>query len=177
MSDLSGQHPPPEPIVLRVIDGVTQGMNIVGSCLIVALMVLVGIDVLGRNLMGAPVAGVPEVVTLSIVAIVFLQIPQALRQGRVTSSEAVRMMLQRRAPGVARIMDDLFDLCGAAVTGIIVWTTWPLFIKAWQNNDFIGAIGEFTAPTWPVKLIIVAGGSTLILQFLLRIYRRHWGGA
>jgi TRAP-type C4-dicarboxylate transport system permease small subunit len=171
----ANQHPQRDPVLLRLIDGVTQGMNIIGSCLIIALMCLVGLDVLGRNLMGSPVSGVPEIVTLSIVAIVFLQIPQALRQGRITSSEAVRMLLARHAPGIGRLLDDLVDLCGVCVTGIIVWTTWFLLVKSWNNNDFIGAIGEFTAPTWPVKLIIVSGGFTLILQFLLRIYRRHRG--
>jgi len=163
-----------EPVLLRMIDGLTQGLNIIGSCLIIGLMALVGIDVLGRNLAGAPVSGVPEIVTLSIVAIVFLQIPQALRQNRITSSEAVRTILMRHAPRLGRCLDSVFDLCGVFITGIIVWTTWPLFLKSWKNADFVGAIGEFTAPTWPVKLIILIGGGTLVLQFLIRIYRRHF---
>jgi TRAP-type mannitol/chloroaromatic compound transport system permease small subunit len=162
-----------EPLPLRVIDAVTQGLNVLGSCLIVALMVLVGIDVAGRDLFGAPVAGVPEIVTLSIVAIVFLQIPQALKVGRMTRSEAVSALLAERAPQVGRALDTVFDLLGIAVVAVIVNTTWPLFVQAWDRNDFIGAIGEFTAPTWPVKLTIVVGGSVLILQFGLRIFRRY----
>lgn len=159
--------------LLRVIDAITQGLNIAGSCLILALMVLIGIDVAGRNLFGIPLPGVPEIVTLSIVAIVFLQIPQVMREDRMTKTEALGAILAARAPRLARMLESLFDLVGAAVVGVIVWSTWPLFVKAWTKNDFIGAIGQFTAPTWPVKLMIIIGGSLLILQFLIRILRRH----
>lgn len=162
-----------EVLPLRIINAVTQGLNVLGSCLIIALMVLVGIDVIGRNLFGAPVSGVPEVVTLSIVAIVFLQIPQALREGRMTRSEAVDAVLKRWLPGVAKALDTLFDVLSIAVVTVIVWATWPLFTRAWIRSDFIGAIGEFTAPTWPVKLTIIVGGTVLILQFAIRILRRY----
>lgn len=173
MTSALEQIPQRDHVLLRIVDGLTQGLNVIGSCLIVALMALVGLDVLGRNLAGTPVSGVPEIVTLSIVAIVFLQIPQALRQGRITSSEALRTILMRHVPRLGRCLDSVFDLCGVFITGIIVWTTLPLFTKSWKTGDFVGAIGEFTAPTWPVKLIILIGGSTLVLQFLIRIYRRH----
>ena len=162
-----------DPALVRLIDGLTQGLNVLGSLLIVALMVLVGLDVLGRNLANAPIKGVPEIVTLSIVAIVFLQIPQALRMGRMTRSDAVLGMITRRSPKIGRAFETLFDLAGALVIGLIVWSTWPLLVRAWSRGDFIGAIGEFTAPTWPVKAIIVLGGATLIAQFLLNIWRRY----
>ena len=49
-------------------------------------MVLINIDVFSRYLFNAPVTGVPLVITLSIIAIVFLQLAAALRGGRVTRS-------------------------------------------------------------------------------------------
>lgn len=162
-----------EPIALRLIDGVTQALNVLGSCLIIALMVLVGIDVFGRNLFGKPVSGVPEIVTLSIVAIVFLQIPQALKTGRMTRSDAILQLIKKKSVATAKALDTMFDLLGMLVVGVIVWTTWPLFVRAWTRNDFIGAVGEFTAPTWPLKLTIIIGGSVLVLQFALNILRRY----
>ena len=157
---------------LRLLDGITQGLNVLGSVLILALMMLVGVDVAGRNLMGAPVAGVPELVTLSIVAIVFLQIPQALRAGRLTRSDALPQWLARTRPGLGRWLETLFDLISMAVVWVIVSTTWPIFTRAWERGEFIGAMGDFTAPTWPVKLTILVGGTMLTLQFAARILRR-----
>jgi len=159
-------------LAVRIIDALSQALNILGSLLIMALMILVAMDVVGRNFFGTPVSGVPEIVTLSIVAIVFLQVPQSLREGRIPRSDGLASIIAARNPRASLVLETIFDLAGIAVIAIIVWTTWPILVKAWVRNDFVGAIGEFTAPTWPVKAIIVAGGSVLILQFGLRIYRR-----
>lgn len=158
--------------VLRVLDAATQASNVLGSLLIVVLMVLVGIDVAGRNLAGAPLPGVPEMVTLSIVAIVFLQIPQAMRAGRMTRSDAFLQWLARRSPGASRLLQTLFDILGIAVVWVIVSATWPLLTRAWDRSEFIGSLGDFTAPVWPVKLTIVVGGTLLMAQFAARIWRR-----
>lgn len=162
-----------EPLALRALDALTQGLNVIGSVLILLLMVLVGVDVLGRNLAGAPVAGVPEMVTLSIVAIVFLQIPAALRAGRMTRSDALLQTLAKRRSGLSRALETLFDLAGMAVISIIVYASWPMLLRAWTRSDFIGAVGSFTAPTWPVKAMLIIGATVLILQFAARIWRRY----
>jgi TRAP-type mannitol/chloroaromatic compound transport system permease small subunit len=140
-------------------------------------MLLIGADVAGRVLLGAPLAGVPELVALSIVAIVFLQSPAALRAGRFTRAEVVLTPLARRAPRAALALETVFDLAGAAVVAIIVGTTWPMLTDAWLRGHFVGAIGAFTAPVWPVKAVVVAGGGVLMLQFLARAVRRHVGAA
>ena len=139
---------------LRVLDGVTLAANVVGSCLIVGLIALITADVIGRNFFGAPVAGVPEIVSLSIVAIVFLQAPQALRAGRLTRSDGVIDVLKARSPRVAMALETLFDLVGAAVLGAILYSHWPIMTRAWARGDFVGAVGNFTAPTWPVKAML-----------------------
>jgi TRAP-type mannitol/chloroaromatic compound transport system permease small subunit len=166
---------PREPLALRLLDGATTGLNVLGSSLILVLMILVGVDVAGRNLAGAPVSGVPELVALSIVAIVFLQIPQALRAGRMTRSDAFLTWLARRRPGLARGLSTLFDLAAIAIVGVIVHATWPIFTRAWTRGEFVGAVGDFTAPVWPVKLTLLIGGTMLVLQFAARIWRRHAG--
>ena len=162
-----------DPLPLRLLDTVTSALNVLGSSLILVLMALVGIDVAGRNLLGAPVAGVPELVTLSIVAIVFLQISAALRAGRMTQSDGFLNWLTARAPRAGKALATLFDLAGIAVLWVIVSTTWPLFTRAWARGEFIGALGDFTAPVWPVKLTLMVGGTVLMLQFAARIWRRY----
>ena len=165
--------PQREPFPLRLLDSLTQGLNVTGSSLILLLMVLVGVDVAGRNLAGNPISGVPELVTLSIVAIVFLQIPAALRQGRMTQSDAFLGWLIRSYPMVGKTLATAFDVIAIAVIWVIVKTTWPIFTRAWERGEFIGAVGDFTAPVWPVKFILIVGGTVLILQFGARIWRRY----
>ena len=56
----------------RIIDFLTKVLYMLGTGLILLLVLLINSDVVGRALFGAPVSGVPEMVSLSIVAIVFL---------------------------------------------------------------------------------------------------------
>lgn len=168
---MSGQTQPQRgALALRALDALTQAFNVAGSLLILGLMLLIGADVAGRNILGQPVPGVPELVSLSIVAIVFLQVPQALRKGRIARSEALLAVLPRPA---SRAVQTLFDLAGVAAVTVIVWTTWPIFLRALERGEFVGAIGDITFPIWPVKLCILAGGTLLALQFAARIWRRH----
>ncbi len=167
-----GGKPQREALPLRILDHVTQGLNVAGSVLILLLMGLVGLDVAGRNLLASPISGVPELVTLSIVAIVFLQVPAALRQGRMTQSDAFLNWLHRAAPALGKTLATMFDLVAIALIWAIVRSTWPIFTRAWERDEFIGAVGDFTAPVWPVKLILIVGGFVLVLQFAARIWRR-----
>ena len=164
---------PRDPALLRILDGCTQAANVAGSCLIVGLVVLIGADVLGRNLFAAPISGVPEMVKLSIVAIVFLQAPQALKAGRMTRSDALIDRLNARRPAVGGALETVFDLLAMGVVGAIFYATWPIFTRSWARGDFVGAVGDFTAPTWPVKLMILIGAALLTLQFAARILRRY----
>ncbi len=166
-----------DPAILRWLDRLTQVANIFGSVLISGLVVLICADVLGRNLLNTPISGVPEMVTLSIVAIVFLQAPQALRAGRMTRSDAVLRMIEARSAKVAATLETVFDLLAMVVVGAIIYATYPIFLRAWSRDEFIGAAGDFTAPTWPVKLMILIGAGLLALQFAGRIIRRFRTGA
>ncbi len=155
----------------RVLDAATQVLNVMGTALIVGLMLLIGGDVVGRNLFDAPIAGVPELVALSIVAIVFLQVPQTLRAGRFTRSDALLGAAIGFAPRTARAMEIVFDLSAIFLLGALLYASWPLFTQSWNNNTFVGAIGDFTAPVWPVKLVICVGTLMLMAQFAARIAR------
>lgn len=163
-------------LALRGLDGATVAINVLGTLLIVAIMLLIGADVLARNLFNAPISGVPEMVALSIVAIVFLQVPQTLRADRFTRSTAVLDAIRRRAPRVALVMETVFDIAAILLLGALLYASWPLFTQSWEKDTFVGAIGNFTAPVWPVKLIICVGTAMLMAQFAARIVRL-WSAA
>jgi len=150
-----------------MIDGVTRGLNMLGTVLILLLVVLINSDVVGRSLFGHPVSGVPEMVSLSIVAIVFLQIGQTVVVGRLTRSDALLTIIARKWPRVRQGMELVFNLMAAALLAILFSSSLSLFEKSWRKQTFIGSIGDFTAPVWPVKLLILVGCAVLVLQFLL----------
>lgn len=160
---------------LRLLDRATQGANVVGTMLIAGLVGLICFDVVGREAFGSPLKGVPEMVSLSIVAIVFLQVPQALRAGRLTRSDGVIKVLHARRPKLAATLETLFELLGFAVAATIIYAHWPILTRAIERGDFVGSTGNLTIPTWPVKAMILLGCILLALQFLARILRRFLG--
>ncbi|EKF42327.1 hypothetical protein NA8A_12280 [Nitratireductor indicus C115] len=161
--------------VTRALDVVIDGMNLVGSLLIGGLVLLVSTDVALRNIANSPLIGVPEIVALSIVGIVFLQLPYAMRENRLTRSDAIPDMLVRRNPSLHRWMEVIFNLVALVVVALILGFTWPLAEKAFANNLFIGATGTFTAPLWPVRIAVIVSCVVMLLQ-LLRHVSRQMGG-
>lgn len=164
--------PHEEPLPLRLLDHATQALNVIGSVLILGLVLLVGADIFGRNLLARPLMGVAEMVSISIVVIVFLQIPQVVRMGRLSRSEFLEVVLLRHAPRSVPVLNTLFDIIGILMMAAVVWGTWPLLQRSLRLGEYFGAIGSFTAPTWPIRVAILLGGTMLILQLMARIWRR-----
>ncbi len=153
--------------IRRIIDRMTLGLNILGTALIVMLVILINSDIIGRTVFEAAISGVPEMVSLSIVAIVFLQIAQTVVVGRLTRSDALISVAARKWPRFHRILEACFNLLSAGLLVILFSASLPLFEKSWKKQTFIGSIGDFTAPVWPVKFLILVGCVALIFQFLL----------
>ena len=62
-------------------------MNSIGTAWVFVLLIIINLDIGGRALFNHPIRGVPEIVALSIVACVFLQIAHTLKVGRLTRSD------------------------------------------------------------------------------------------
>ena len=163
-------------VAVRVLDAVIDAMNLIGSGLIVLLVLLIGADIALRNLADSPVIGVPEIVSLSIVGIVFLQLPYTVRAGRLTRSDALLNLLRARHDRVRRWCDATFDLAAMAMAGLILRFSWPLMDKAIRDGLFVGARGTFTAPTWPVRVAVVIATTVLMLQLARQILTGQRGG-
>jgi TRAP-type mannitol/chloroaromatic compound transport system permease small subunit len=142
-----------------------DGLNGVGSAIIIAIMVLVCADVAARGLFNHPIDGVAELVALAIVAIVFLQLASTLRHGRMTRADLFIAGFRQRRPLPGGILEAVFDIAGIAVCVIIIWASWPKFIASWVDNEFIGIQGQFTAPTWPVRGIVILGAGLGAVQY------------
>jgi TRAP-type mannitol/chloroaromatic compound transport system permease small subunit len=146
---------------------VVQALNALGTLWIVALMLLINTDVLGRNLLGAPVRGVTELVSLSIVGIVFLQLADTLHSGRITRADVLLQGLQRTRPVLAAVLHAAFHLVGAVLMATILWAAWPSLWESIQMREYVGAIGDFTAPVWPVRVLMLVGLAATFVTFVL----------
>lgn len=155
----------PLPLGVHLLTG---AMNALGTLWILALMVLINVDVAGRNLFAAPLRGVPELTALSIVGIVFLQLADTLHRGRFTRAEVLLGRLEKTRPVVADLLHALYHGVGAALMVVILWASWAPLAESVRIREYTGAIGDFQAPVWPIRLITLLGlGVTALCYALL----------
>jgi TRAP-type mannitol/chloroaromatic compound transport system permease small subunit len=146
---------------------VTQALNAMGTLLIIGLMLLINSDIIGRTGFDAPLRGVTELVSLSIVGIVFLQLADTLRCGRFTRADMLLDQLKRDRPVFAARLQAVYHLAGAVLMVVILWAAWPSLIGSIASREYVGALGDFTAPVWPVRLMMLVGLATTALTFLM----------
>jgi TRAP-type C4-dicarboxylate transport system permease small subunit len=146
-------------------------LNSIGTLWIFALMVVICSDVVGRTAFNSPLPGVLELVRLSIVGIVFIQLGHTLRAGRITRADNLIHILQRRLPRFGYGMQVLFEVAGTGVFIVLFQASLPLFLRSWASGEYAGIEGYITYPIWPVRLIILIGSACTGLQFLLFAWR------
>lgn len=169
--------------------------NAVGTVVIFLLVGIMNFDVIARGVFHAPLRGVVELVIFSLVLIVFLQLPDVVRNNRLTRSDGFLVLAEQRFPAFANILARSIDLAAAIFMGLIAWTYWPEFVESIESCHFItppefgpvpsgdllvdlktafarceyfGTPGIFTAPWWPAKFAIVFSVSLCCIMFLFK---------
>lgn len=154
---------------LRAFGALVSGMNAAGTCWIVVLMLLINVEAIGRSAFNEPIIGVIEMIEISIVGIVFMQLADSLRQGVLTRSDGLYNQVMQRKPRVAHGMGLITCLLGAVFMLVILWGSVPFLAQVWNENWYIGVEGMFTAPVWPVQLMIVIAIAVTMTQFAVQI--------
>jgi TRAP-type mannitol/chloroaromatic compound transport system permease small subunit len=134
---------------------IASGANAVGTVVVLILVLVLNSDVISRGMFHHPIRGVHEVVQFSMVLIVFLQLPDVVRNDKLTRSDGLFTVLALRFPGIVTFIGRIIDLLAATIMVIIAVSMWPEFVDAWETNHFFGTPGIFTAPWWPVRLVII----------------------
>lgn len=165
--DLDASQPFRDGVPSSPFGKLVDGLNAVGSVVIAVVMVLMCADVLMRNLANKPIDGVAEMVAMSIVVIVFLQLPSTLRHGRMSRADLfIDPFLQRR-PAAGRRLRGIYSFVGVFACGLIAYASWPPLLRAWRNDEFLGIEGVFTFPMWPMRAVVVLGATLAAVQYLL----------
>lgn len=148
---------------------IVDGANAFGSLLIFAIMVLILADVASRNLANKPIHGVAEMVGMSVIVVVFSQLASTVRHNRMARADIFIDGFRQRNPRAGAALTALWSVMGVIACGVILYATWPLLAKAWTGNEFVGTVGLFTFPEWPLRAAIVTGAGLTLLQYVALI--------
>jgi TRAP-type C4-dicarboxylate transport system permease small subunit len=115
--------------------GVSAACGLVAGLSLLAIMLLTGVDVVGRKFFDASLPGALELTELLMVAVIFAALPLVSLQ----SDHVVFDSLDGRlSPGVRRLQQVLVDgMCAASLAGL----AWLLWTKGGQ----LAAYGDTTA--------------------------------
>lgn len=163
-AEIPVQHP-----LKQIAGGIAMAANAAGTFVVILLVAVVNYDIIARGLFNKPFLGAVEVVQFSMVLIVFLQLPDVIRVGRLTRSDGFLGLIAARAPRKGRVLSRVIDLASAVFMGLVVYAMWPEFLEMWHTKDYFGVPGVFTAPWWPVKLVIVLSAALCTVHFLLHV--------
>lgn len=146
-------------------------MNGVGTTLILFLIAVMLIDIGGRLLLSHPLAGVPEMVSMAIIAIVFLQLPHAVASRAMIRSGMLIDALEAERPRLGALVNAACNLVGALVFLAITYASSHFLLRAWRNEDTYGTAGVFEFPQWPLRAVIVVGAFWTAVEFGRLLWR------
>jgi TRAP-type C4-dicarboxylate transport system permease small subunit len=153
----------------RLANGIAISANAVGTLVVLGLVLVVNYDVVARGIFNKPFLGAVEVVQFSMVLIVFLQLPDVVRVNRLTRSDGFLTVLGTRYPRTAHMIREVINTVSAVFMALIAIAIWPEFTEMLETRDFFGIPGVFTAPWWPIKLVIFLSAVLCVIIFTLKV--------
>lgn len=150
-------------MLIRANEWITRALLVVAAVLAFLLSFLVVADVTGRVIFNSPVKGTPEIVSISIVIICWLQAAYAIRSGGMLNVDS---LVSHLPPRVQDALSIAGALLGVAFFGLILWGSYEPAAHAWTSNEFEGE-GALRVPVWPARFLIILGAALAVLNYLL----------
>jgi len=152
-----------------IVTRVAMLANVIGTLVVLVLVCVVNYDVVVRGAGGQPFLGAVELVQFSMVLIVFLQLPDVVRANRLTRSDGFLALAGNRFPKIKKVLDNLINIIACVFMTLIAIAMWPEFVEMFETKDYFGVPGVFTAPWWPIKLVIFLSACLCSVLFAFKV--------
>ena len=131
-----------------------------------ALVFLVLGDIVGRGAFDRPIYGTVEMISASVVIIVFLQAGYAIRSRSMLKADFLVIHLPR---GIQRILLAFSYLLGAAFFTMIITGGWEESIRSFVDGEFEGE-GALRVPSWPARWVVLVGSALATINYCVMAY-------
>ncbi|MCO5072273.1 MAG: TRAP transporter small permease [Rhizobiaceae bacterium] len=125
------------------------------------MMVLMTIDVIGREFMRRPLTGALELIELTLVVTVFAALPLASWRENHIVADLFDPFLSFRVKGILRAVGSFI---GGVVFTLVLPNIWQLAARANQFGDVTPQLG--IPVSWAIVTIFVLCGATALTFFL-----------
>ncbi len=153
--------------VERWLGALATALAVVAGAALVLMMLQTVVDVMMKNILGAPIEGNLEIVSVyHMVALVFLPLAIVeLRHDHIAVDLVVRLFPR----GLRRVTDTLGYLVSALFFAILAWQTWVDAVEAWQIGEIL--MTSILITIWPAKFSLPLGFAAVMLACLLHAWR------
>ena len=149
-------------LIITFSDRLSKVLMVVAAAYAFGLTFLILLNIIDRALFD----GVAEIVTTSIVIIVFLQAGYAIRSRSMLRAD----FLVSRLSGTFQKMLLVFGyLLGAAFFLMVIWGGWEESVRAWVDMNYEGE-GALHVYTWPARWAVMFGSLIALLNYLVLAY-------
>ena len=151
-------------IVTKVSETLSKALMVFAAFWAFFLAFYILTDVVLRNL-NIPIEGTNEIVTNSIVTIVFMQIGYCVHiRGMIRADFLLNVM----GPRLTQSINIIGYALGILFFMWVLYGTWGPAVEAWTTGEFEGE-GAVHMPTWPSRFAIIAGCALASLNYLLML--------
>ena len=150
----------------QVYGRLLDGLMLLACLLLLAMTLIIGADVIGRN---AGRGGIPwsgEVSEDILYLITLLAAPWLLRQGQHIR---VDILLRAVPPRLGWLLEWAGDLLGLACSAYFVWYGWTVLAASYRAGAI--SIKTLVTPEWWMLAPLPAAFLLLALEFVFRMHR------
>ena len=137
----------------RILDRVGQSLLVMAALLGFALPSSSVRTSVGRYFFNSPLKGTPEMVSMAIVIIAYLQACYAIRSGGMIAVDAFYVSYPMRIKALVSLIGSILGVC---LFALICFGSVERAIDAWVSGEYEGE-GALRVPAWPAKFVLVLG--------------------
>lgn len=138
-------------MVERIVGSFARALNIISAVWLASIALLILYDVVGREAFASPFHGTNEIVSNSVLSILFLQLPLSI----LTRSSLRTTIIYGHASVLGKgLIDAASYLMAGALFLVIAVGSWPNMIEAWAIGEQEGS-GIINIPVYPIRTLVV----------------------
>ena len=137
--------------VERVVGAFARTLNAISAVWLASVAILILYDVIGREFFDSPFHGTNEIVSNSVLSILFLQLPLSILTRRSLRTTIFYGSASPRGQGY---IDAVSYLLAFLLFLVIAVGSWPNMIEAWEIGEQEGS-GVVNIPVYPIRTLVV----------------------
>ena len=142
-------------------------LNIISAIWLSSIALLILFDVVGREFFNTPFHGTNEIVSNSVLSILFLQLPLSIL---TRSSLRTTIFYGNVGKKSKATIDTVSYLLAGLLFLAIAIGSWPNMIEAWEIKEAEGS-GIITIPVYPIRTLVIFVSIVGVFVSSLLIFR------